>query len=119
MKPCLSVLLAGVIVATFAMTAIATPARAVPEKGPGAYPMDCTKAKDKARCENLNRDIKACKDKLGDDWRQCMRQPAPKGKFTPPKPRDCSTARNQEVCEKHNSALGMCKDRATRAEHRK
>ena len=119
MKPCLSVLLAGVIGATLSSIAIALPAGSPPEKGPGAYPMDCAKAKDKARCESLNRDIEACKDKLADDWRECMRQPAPTGKFTPPKPRDCSSARNKEVCEAHTKALEACKDKASRAEHRK
>ncbi len=119
MKPSLSVLLAGLIAAAIATAAGAMPAGSAPDKGPGAYPMDCAKAKDKARCENLNRDIKACKDKLGDDWRECMRQPAPTAKFTPPKPRDCSTARNKELCEAHTAALETCKDKATRAEHRK
>jgi len=119
MKPCLSVLLAGVIAATFATTAAAMPAAAAVEQVPGVYPMDCAKWKDKARCAALNRDIKACKDKTDDEWRECMRQPAPTAKFTPPKPRDCSTARNKERCEAHTGALEACKDKLTRAEHRK
>jgi hypothetical protein len=119
MKPCINVLLAGVIAATFATTTAAMPAGAAAEKGPGAYPMDCAKWKDKARCAALNKDIQACKDKTDDEWRECMHQPAPTAKFIPPKPRDCSMARNKELCEAHNSALEACKDKRTRAEHRK
>jgi hypothetical protein len=119
MKPRLSVLFAGVFAATFATTAIAMPSGAAAEKGPGAYPLDCAKAKDKARCAELNRDIPNCKDKTDEAWRECMRQAAPTGKFTPPKPRDCSKARNRELCEAHTAALEACKDKSTRAEHRK
>lgn len=119
MKPCLSMLLAGVIAATFAAIAAAMPATATAEQIPGTYPMDCAKWKDQARCAVLNRDIKACKDKTDDAWLECMRLPAPGATFAPPKPRDCSTARNKERCEAHASALEACKDRLTRAEHRK
>jgi hypothetical protein len=119
MKPSLSVLLAAVAAASFATTAAAMPSVAGPGKGPGAHPMDCAKAKDKARCESLNKDIEACKDKAGDEWRECMHQPAPAANFTPPKPRDCAKARNKERCEAHTSALEACKDKATRVEHRK
>ncbi len=117
MKSCFSVLLAGVIAATFAATAM--PAGAAAEKGAGAYPMDCAKWKDKARCAALNQDLQACKDKTDDEWRECMHQPAPIAKFTPPKPRDCSKARDKERCEAHTRALEACKDKGTRAEHRK
>jgi hypothetical protein len=119
MKISLSTLLLAVIAATLASTVAAAPAGEAAGKGPSAYPMDCTKWKDKARCESLNRDIEACKDKTDDEWRQCMHQPAPTTKFTPPKPRDCSKARNKELCEAHSSALEACKDKTTRAEHRK
>ncbi len=119
MKFSLSMLLAGVAAATLAATAAAMPGGAGPGKGPGAHPMDCAKAKDKARCASLNKDIEACKDKTGDEWRACMHQPAPTAKFAPPKPRDCSKARNKERCEAHKAALEACKDRGTRAEHRK
>ena len=119
MKSCLSVLLVSVAAATFATTANSMPAGDAPRKGPGAHPMDCAKAKDKARCESLNKDIAACKDKTGDEWRECMHQPAPTAKFTPPKPRDCAKARNKEHCEAHTSALDGCKDKTTRTEHRK
>ncbi len=119
MKPCLSMPLAAITAATFAASAAAMPAGANPGKGPGAHPMDCAKAKDKARCESLNKDIAACKDKAGDEWRECMRLPAPAAKFTPPKPRDCAKARNKERCETHTSALEACKDKTTRVEHRK
>jgi len=81
--------------------------------------MDCAKAKDKARCEALNKDIEACRDKVGDEWRACMHRPAPAVKVAPPKPRDCTKARNKERCEAHNAALDACKDKETRAEHRK
>jgi len=47
MKPCLSVLVAGAIAATFATTAAAMPAGAPGEKGTGVYPMDCATAKDR------------------------------------------------------------------------
>ena len=119
MKPSFSVLLAAVTAATFATIAAAMPSGAAPGKGPPAHPMDCAKAKDKARCESLNKDIAACKGKSDDDWRECMHRPAPTGKFTPPKPRDCAKARNKERCEAHTSALEACKDKTTRVEHRK
>lgn len=119
MKPCLTVLLAGVIAATFSATSVAMPSAAPAEKGPSAYPMDCATWKDKARCAALNKDIEACRDKIEDERRECMRQPAPTAKFNPPKPRDCSTARNKELCEAHTSALEACKDERTRAEHRR
>lgn len=119
MKPCLSALLAGLAAATFAISAAAQPPGNGPGKGAGARPMDCAKAKDQARCESLNKDIEACKDKTGDEWRDCMHRPAPAAKFTPPKARDCTKARNKERCEAHTQALEGCKDKATRAEHRK
>jgi len=119
MKSCFSLLLVGLAAATFATTAASMPSGAAPGKGPGAHPMDCAKAKDKARCESLNKDIAACKDKTGDEWRACMHQPASTAKFAPPKPRDCTKARNKERCEVHTSALESCKDKTTRAEHRK
>ena len=113
-----SVLLAAVAAAFVASTAAAMPTGDGPGKGPSAHPMDCAKAKDKARCEALNKDIAACKDKTDDAWRECMHRPAPTTKFTPPKPRDCTKARNMERCEAHTSALEACKDKTTRAEHR-
>jgi len=119
MKLSLSVLLAAVTAATFAITANAMPTGAEAGKGPGAHPMDCAKAKDKARCASLNKDIAACRDKTGDDWRNCMHRPAPAAKIMPPKPRDCAKARNKERCVAHNAALEACKDKTTRVEHRK
>ena len=119
MKPCLSVLLAGVIAATFATTAAAMPSGAVMDKVPGVFPMDCAKWKDKTRCATFNQYVEACRDKTDDEWRACMHLPAPTAKFTPPKPRDCSKARNKERCEAHTSALDACRDERTRAEHRK
>jgi hypothetical protein len=119
MKSSFSVLLAGVAATTFAIAAAAQPHGAGPRKSPGARPMDCTKAKDKARCESLNKDIESCRDKTGDEWRECMHRPAPATKFTPPKPRDCAKARNKERCEAHTTALEACKDKTSRAEHRK
>ena len=119
MKFSLSGLLATAIAATFASTVAAMPAGDAAGRVPRAYPMDCTKAKDKARCESLNKDIEACKGKTDDEWRNCMRQAAPTTKFTPPKPRDCSRARNKERCEAHAAALEACKDKTARAEHRK
>jgi hypothetical protein len=121
MKPCLSVLLAGIAAAAFTITAAAQApvGGTAPAKGPGAKPMDCAKAKDKARCEALNKDIEACKDKTGDEWRECMHRPAPAAKFTPPKPRDCSKASNKERCQAHTLALEACKDKPAQAEHRK
>jgi len=113
------VLLAAAIAATFSISAAAQPAGAGPERVPGARPMDCAKAKDKARCESLNKDIEACKNKIGDEWRDCMHRPAPAVKVPPPKPRDCAKARNKERCEAHNAALEACKDKTTRVEHRK
>ncbi len=119
MKSTRSVLIAAVGAATFAIAASAQPAGAGIGKASGAYPMDCAKAKDKARCEALNRDIEACKDKVDDEWRDCMHRPPPAAKFAAPKLRDCSKARNKELCKTHNAALEACKDKTTRAEHRK
>ena len=119
MKPALSVLLAAVTAATFATIAAAMPLGDAPGRRPGAHPMDCAKAKDKARCESLNKDIEACKDKTDDEWRDCMHRQAPAARFTPPKPRDCTKARNKERCEAHSAALEACKDNATRVEHRR
>jgi hypothetical protein len=119
MKSSLSVLLAAVAAATFATTVAAMPSGSAAGASPGAYPMDCAKWKDKARCESLNKNIEACRDKTDDEWRDCMHHPATTGKFTPPRPRDCSKARNKEKCEAHTRALEVCKDKTTRAEHRK
>jgi len=119
MKPYFSVLLAGVAAATFAITAAAQPAPAAPGKTPGSPQLDCAKWKDKARCESLNKDIEACRDKTDDDWRHCMHHGTQGAKFSPPKARDCSMSRNKERCEAHAVALGACKDRSTRGEHRK
>ena len=119
MKTSASVLLAAVSAAAFAFSANALPAAGGLGEVPGAYPMDCAKAKDKKRCEALNRDIAACKDKIGDEWRACMHQPAQTAKFTPPKPRDCAKARNKERCDAYNAALDACKDKTTRGDHRK
>lgn len=119
MKPTFSALLAALSAATFAIAASAQPAGTGPGSGPGTRPMDCAKAKDKVRCESLNKDIEACRDKVGDEWRSCMHQPAPTAKFAPPKARDCSKARNQNRCEAHNAALEACKDKTSRSEHRK
>ena len=119
MTPAYSVLLAAISAATFAITANAQPGGPGPARGPGARPMDCARAKDKVRCESLNKDIEACRDKVGDEWRSCMHQPASTAKFAPPKARDCSKSRNQERCEAHTAALEACKDSKTRSEHRK
>jgi hypothetical protein len=117
MKLYRSILLAGIIAATFATTAV--PVGTAAEKGARVYPMDCAKWKDKARCATLNQNIKACKDKTDDDWLECMHLPTPIAKFRLPKPRDCSKARNEELCKAYNAALEACKDKLTRAEHRK
>jgi len=119
MKTSYSVLLAAATAAAFAIAVHAQAAGGDFGKGPSAYPMDCSKAKDKTRCAALNKDIGACKDKIGDDWRVCMHLPEPETKFTPPRLRDCSKARNVERCVAHNLALEACKEKTTRAEHRK
>jgi hypothetical protein len=119
MKFSLSVLLAAVATAILATAATAMPSGQAGGKSPGVYPMDCAKAKDKVRCEALNKDIAACKDKTGDEGRECMHRAAPAVKFSPPRPRDCTKARNKERCETHTRALEACKDKTTRAEHRK
>lgn len=119
MKPTLLVLLPAVAAATFSLTAAAYSTPAGTEPKPGAQPMDCAKAKEKARCAALNKDIEACRDKIGDEWRACMHRPASTAKVAPPKLRDCAKARNQARCEAHNAALQACQDKDTRAEHRK
>ncbi len=119
MKSSLSALLVTAIAATFATAATTMSDGATAEKAARAYPMDCARWKDKARCESLNRDIEACKTKTDDAWRDCMRHSTSTAAFTPPKARDCSKARNKESCEAHSHALEACKDKTTRAEHRK
>lgn len=119
MKLLLAVPLAAIAAATFASAVIAMPDGAAPKKGSSAHPMDCAKAKDKTRCESLNKDIETCRSKTGDAWRECMHQPAPSGSFAPPKARDCKQARNQERCEAHTGALEVCKHKTTAVEHRR
>ena len=119
MNPCLSVFLAGVAAALFATAAAGQAAGPNPGVAPGAHPMDCAMAKDKAHCESLNKDIETCKDKTGDEWRDCMHRPAPAAQFTPPKARDCAKAHNKERCEDHNRKLATCKDKSPKGEHRK
>lgn len=119
MKFFASILIAAVSAATFATGAAAVPTYAAAGTGPGAHPMDCAKAKDKTRCEALNKDIEACRDKTDDAWRDCMRRPAPVAGFAPPKPRDCTKARNKARCEVHSTALEACKDRTTKGGHRR
>ena len=119
MKTSLPVLFAGIAAATFAIAAAAYSTGTGPEIMPGARPMDCAKAKDKARCAALNKDIDACRNKIGDEWRDCMHRPLPAVKVAPPKPRDCTKARNTVRCEAHNEALQACKDKDTKAAHRK
>lgn len=111
-----SILIAAVSAAAFATSAAAIPTYATV---PSAQPMDCAKAKDKARCEALNKDIRACRDKTDDEWRDCMRRPLHPAAFTPPRPRDCANARNKERCEIHRAALQACKGKAMRPEHRR
>jgi hypothetical protein len=119
MKANYSMLLAGVAAATFSLHAAAQLPGAATEKKPDSHYMDCSKWKDKARCESLVTDIESCKSKTDDDWRHCMHRSAVPGeKFTPPKARDCSKSRNTARCEAHTAALEACKDKATRAEHR-
>jgi hypothetical protein len=119
MNPTIRVLLAGAAIATFAINAAAYSIGAGPETKPGPRPIDCTNAKDRVRCESLNQDIEACRDKTDDAWRRCMRQPAPSARFVPPRLRNCAEARNKERCEAHNVALEACKDKGARTEHRK
>ena len=117
MKQILSVLFAAVCGATIAASATAQPAELGQE--PSARPIDCTTMKDKGRCEALNKSIVACRYKVDDAWRQCMRLTLPVAKFVPPKLRDCTKAHNKELCEANNSALSACASLNTRAELRK
>ena len=121
MKSVFSVFLAGTAAAIFSVSAFAQSSQAgdVPAKRASRQPMDCAKAKDKVRCESLNKKIEACKDKTDDVWRNCMGESGPAAKFSPPKARDCAKARSKERCEAHTVALDACKNMATRTEHRK
>jgi len=119
MKRSLSVFFLAVAAATYSISAPAYSTGAVPDLKPGSPPMDCATAKDKARCESLNKDIEACRYKTGDEWRACMHRPAPAVKVAPPKLRDCTKASNKALCDAHNTALEACKDKETKAEHRK
>ena len=119
MKQILFVLLAAVYGATFAASALAQPVAAGQKQALSARPIDCTKMKDKARCEKYNKDIVACRYRVDEAWRQCMHLSLPVAKFAPPKLRDCTKAHNRELCEANNAALSACADRTTRAELRK
>ena len=121
MKPVFSVFLASLAAAIFSANAFAQNPQTgdVRAKRTSREPMDCAKAKDKARCESLNKKIEVCRDKTDDDWRNCMGHSGSAAKFSPPKARDCAKARNKERCEAHTVALEACKDSATRTEHRK
>ncbi len=110
----LSVLPALALAAT--MFALQSPAHAATASS--AYPMDCTKAQDKARCATLNQRIAACRDKADDAWLGCMYPEEPPVSFTGPAPRDCSTAHDAGLCERHAAALRACRDKHIRAEHR-
>ena len=112
------VLLAAMIAATFATRVAAMPDGTPVATVPGAYPMDCEKWQDKARCAAFNQKIPVCRDKTDDAWLDCMYGPTPAASFTPPRPRDCSQALNKEVCAAHVRALEACKEERTRAEHR-
>lgn len=118
MKSSFPILFAALAGAVFSVAVGAYSTEAGPQTMPGARPMDCAKAKSRTRCESLNKDIEACRDKVGDAWRLCMHQPMPKAKFAPPKPRDCDQARNKQGCVAHSKALEACKDKDTRVEHR-
>ncbi len=119
MKYLLTFFLATLAGASLAFAVNAQPGPKGQGASAGALPMDCSKVKDRTRCESLNKDIQACKHKIGDEWRECMHQPPPGAKFAPPKLRDCSKARNLERCETHNTALQSCKGAGSRSEHRK
>jgi len=121
MKTFLSLLTVAITAAAVVVPAAAqNPAAGVrPAEGIRAKPMDCAKAKDRARCEALNKQIEACRDKTDDAWRECMHLPPSAARFTPPKPRDCTKARNKERCEAHTRALKACEGMATREAHRK
>jgi transposase len=119
MKPSILMFLSTLATATFSLSAAAYSVGAAPELKPGSPPMNCATAKDRARCESLNKDIEACRYRTGDEWRECMHRPPPAVKLAPPNPRDCTKASNREVCEAHNAALEACKDKDVRAEHRK
>lgn len=64
---------------------------------------DCSKARDPARCEALQKAKEACKDKSPADKRKCMIESMP--------PMDCSKARNPQRCEAMEQARAACKDK--------
>lgn len=70
---------------------------------PGAAAGDCSRARDPARCEALQKAKEACKDKAPADKRKCMVEAMP--------PMDCSKARNPQRCEAMEQARAECKDK--------
>jgi hypothetical protein len=64
---------------------------------------DCSKARDPARCEALQKAKETCKDKAPADKRKCMVESMP--------PMDCSKARNPQRCEAMEKARAECKDK--------
>jgi hypothetical protein len=65
---------------------------------------DCSKARDPARCEALQKAKESCKDKAAADKRKCMMEAMP--------PMDCSKARNPDRCAAMEKAKAACKDKS-------
>jgi hypothetical protein len=65
---------------------------------------DCSKARDPARCEALQKAKDVCKDKSAADKRKCMMEAMP--------PMDCSKARNPDRCAAMEKAKASCKDKS-------
>lgn len=87
-------LIGGVAVALFSLGSLAQT---------GAMAGDCSKARDPARCEALQKAKEACKDKPAADKRKCMIESMP--------PMDCSKARNPDRCAAMEQARNDCKDK--------
>ncbi|MGE5469127.1 MAG: hypothetical protein ACM3Y9_17025 [Ignavibacteria bacterium] len=93
MKTTLQLLIGGIAAALFSGASFAQVGMAG----------DCTKARDPARCEALQKAKETCKDKAPADKSKCMMESMP--------PMDCSKARNPERCEAMEKAKVECKDR--------
>ena len=97
MKNNLHLLVGGLAAALFSVSGFA-------QAGSAGVTGDCSKARDPARCEALQKAKETCKDKSAADKRKCMMEAMP--------PMDCSKARNPERCAAMEKAKVTCKDKS-------
>jgi hypothetical protein len=105
MKPSIHLLLGGLAAALFAVgsSAQAGSAAQSAQAAPPPVSASCSKARDPARCEALQKAKETCKDNAAPNKRKCIMEAMP--------PMDCSKARNPERCAALEQAKEACKDK--------